>query len=117
MLFRSLEIILGADLLDARTAERYGWINRAMPRTELDGFVDTLARRIAGLAPGVMDAARIAIDAALALPLPEALRVENEQLGIAFSRPAATQRTLEALRRGAQTREGEKHLEQLLNGY
>jgi enoyl-CoA hydratase/carnithine racemase len=114
---RALEVILGADLFDAKTAERYGWINRAMPRIELDSFVDALARRVARLAPGVIAAARIAIDAAMDSPLPEALRVENEQLGVTFAKPAATQRTLEALRRGAQTREGERHLERLLNSF
>ena len=44
---RALEIILGCDDLDAETAERWGWLNRALPPAELDGFVDTLARRIA----------------------------------------------------------------------
>lgn len=45
---RSLEIILGADDFDAATAERYGWINRALPDQDLDEFVDRLAQRIAG---------------------------------------------------------------------
>jgi enoyl-CoA hydratase/carnithine racemase len=44
---RALEIILGSDDFDASTAERYGWINRALPDAELDAFVDNLARRIA----------------------------------------------------------------------
>jgi enoyl-CoA hydratase/carnithine racemase len=43
---RALEITLSADDYDASTAERYGWINRAIPDTELDGFVENLARRI-----------------------------------------------------------------------
>jgi enoyl-CoA hydratase/carnithine racemase len=44
---RALEIILGGDDFDAVTAERYGWVNRALPDAELDDFVDKLARRIA----------------------------------------------------------------------
>ena len=44
---RALEVILGSDDFDASTAERYGWINRALPDAELDAFVDNLARRIA----------------------------------------------------------------------
>ena len=44
---RALEIILGANDFDGDTAERYGYVNRALPDTELDVFVDTLARRIA----------------------------------------------------------------------
>src|SRR5438552_18866499 len=44
---RALEIILGANDFDGDTAERYGYVNRALPDGELDGFVDALARRIA----------------------------------------------------------------------
>src|SRR5947207_6229075 len=44
---RALEIVLGANDFDGDTAERYGYVNRALPDAELDAFVDTLARRIA----------------------------------------------------------------------
>src|SRR6202030_2667810 len=44
---RALEIILGANDFDGGTAERYGYVNRALPDSELDGFVDALALRIA----------------------------------------------------------------------
>ena len=44
---RALEIILGASDFDGETAERYGYVNRALPDAELDHFVDALARRIA----------------------------------------------------------------------
>jgi enoyl-CoA hydratase/carnithine racemase len=44
---RALEVLPSADDFDAALAERYGWINRALPDAELDGFVATLARRIA----------------------------------------------------------------------
>ena len=43
---RALEIVLGANDFDGETAERYGYVNRAFPDAELDGFVDALARRI-----------------------------------------------------------------------
>src|SRR4029077_6704744 len=43
---RALEIIASSDDYDAVTAERYGWINRAVPDAELDDFVDALARRL-----------------------------------------------------------------------
>jgi enoyl-CoA hydratase/carnithine racemase len=48
---RALEVILGGDDFDAELAERYGWINRALPDAELDAFVDDLARRVAGFDP------------------------------------------------------------------
>src|SRR6266446_4085048 len=44
---RALEIIIGSDDFDGETAERYGYVNRAFPDAELDGFVDKFARRIA----------------------------------------------------------------------
>jgi hypothetical protein len=44
---RALEIVFGANDFDGDTAERYGYVNRALPDAELDGFVDVLARRIA----------------------------------------------------------------------
>lgn len=43
---RALEIILGGDDFDAKTAEQYGWINRAIPEAELDRFVGTFVKRI-----------------------------------------------------------------------
>jgi enoyl-CoA hydratase/carnithine racemase len=44
---RALEILLGADDINGDLAERYGYVNRSFPDAELDGFVDTFARRIA----------------------------------------------------------------------
>ena len=45
---RALEVVLGADDFPGALAERYGYVNRAVPDAELDGFVDRFARRIAG---------------------------------------------------------------------
>ncbi len=44
---RALEVILGCEDFDAELAERYGWINRALPADEINSFVDHLARRVA----------------------------------------------------------------------
>jgi enoyl-CoA hydratase/carnithine racemase len=44
---RALEVILTSDDYDADTAERWGWITRALPDSELDAFVDTIAARLA----------------------------------------------------------------------
>src|ERR1700680_1864586 len=43
---RALEIVLSGNDFDGETAERYGYINRALPDAEVNGFVDSLARRI-----------------------------------------------------------------------
>src|SRR5271167_4525878 len=44
---RALEVLLGADDINGDLAELYGYVNRALPDVELDGFVDVLALRIA----------------------------------------------------------------------
>lgn len=111
---RALEIVLGADLFDASTAERYGWINRAIPDADLDAFVERLAGNIARLPDGVIAAAKGAIDADFDDPLPSLLK-QNRLLGETFSKPAAADLTRHALRRGAQTRAGERDLESILH--
>ncbi|MFF9363865.1 enoyl-CoA hydratase/isomerase family protein [Streptomyces griseoluteus] len=66
---RAIEAIAGAEDFDADLAERYGWINRALPDAELDGFVEHLAKRIAGFPPEGAKAAKRAInDLTLAEP-------------------------------------------------
>src|SRR6185437_5236183 len=43
---RALEVLLGADDIPGDLAERYGYVNRALPDAELDAFVEALAMRI-----------------------------------------------------------------------
>jgi enoyl-CoA hydratase/carnithine racemase len=45
---RALEMLVTGDYISGDLAERYGYVNRALPDAELDQFVDTMARRIAG---------------------------------------------------------------------
>jgi enoyl-CoA hydratase/carnithine racemase len=44
---RALEVMLSAQDYDAELAERYGWINQALPADALGDFVRSLAHRIA----------------------------------------------------------------------
>jgi enoyl-CoA hydratase/carnithine racemase len=44
---RALEVLLGSDDIGGELAQAYGYVNRALPDAELDGFVDALANRIA----------------------------------------------------------------------
>ncbi|WP_406359504.1 enoyl-CoA hydratase/isomerase family protein [Streptomyces sp. NBC_01544] len=110
---RALEVVLGADLHDAETAERYGWVNRAVPADELDDIVDRLARNIAALPDGVIVAAKRAIvpgDLAEGL-----LRGHDAWVGQVVS-PTAERLIRGGLAHGAQTRDGERDLEGLLRG-
>lgn len=110
---RVLEVILGADLFGAEESASYGWINRALPRDELDAFVDTLARNIAALPEGVVQAAKRVLPPA---DLMAGFAREETEWGRLFANPAAERLIRGALVAGAQTPEGEKRLEQLLRG-
>ena len=44
---RALEVLLSSNDINGDQAELYGYVNRALPDAELDGYVDGLARRIA----------------------------------------------------------------------
>jgi enoyl-CoA hydratase/carnithine racemase len=108
---RALEIVLGADLFDAQTAERYGWINRALPADEIDAFVDRLARNIAALPDGVIAAAKQALPTS---QLADGLKREHDAWAGLFARPAAEALIRGGLGVGAQTLQGERDLEALL---
>ena len=45
---RALEILLGADDYPGELAERYGYVNRAIPDAEFESFVEAFAARVAG---------------------------------------------------------------------
>lgn len=110
---RALEVVLGADLFDAETAERYGWVNRALPAAELDEFVDRLARNIAALPEGVVAAAKRAV---VPDDLSEGLLREHGAWANLIGKPAAQRLMSDGLSRGAQTRQGERDLEDLFRG-
>ena len=112
---RALEIVLGAGLFDTSLAERYGWINRAVPDEHLDAFVDALARRIAGLPDGVAAAAKEALDAAEASgPVPDLAQEAAAHAKVYPSPDDVVDRLRVLMDRGGQTRDGEIHLERLL---
>lgn len=108
---RALEVVLGADLIEAKLAERYGWINRALPDDELDSFVERLANNIASLPDGVIEAAKKSIPAS---DLREGFHREHDAWAGLFARPAAERLIRGGLKAGAQTVEGEIRLESLL---
>src|ERR1700749_2401566 len=104
---------MSAEDFDAELAERYGWINRAMPTKELDGFVRALAHRIAGFPAAGRMALKERVNA-IALAPAENFRRDSYLFG-ETSRSAESQRRFQAAARvGFQTREGELALAQML---
>ena len=103
---RAMEIILGGIDVDAETAERWGWLNRALPANAIDAHVDALARRIASFPADAVRLAKQSVNSAT-LPMAEGCQQEADLFQtLLFSNPArhAMRRFLEL---GGQTRDGE----------
>jgi enoyl-CoA hydratase/carnithine racemase len=110
---RALEVVLGCEDFDAELAERYGYINRALPANELGPFVDRLARRIAAFPAHAVRLAKRAVDAAGG-PLDDGLLEEAHCFNLTLTDPELDARMEGALAAGAQTREGEIDLPGLI---
>jgi enoyl-CoA hydratase/carnithine racemase len=110
---RALEVMLSADDYDAELAERYGWINRALPANALGEFVESLAQRIAGFPPAGLAAVKARVNAIALAPV-EDFRRDSDLFGEGVVEPEAQKRTQAAIERGFQTREAELSLGRLL---
>ena len=98
---RALEIVLSANDFDGDTAERYGYVNRALPDAELDGFVDALARRIASFDRRALAAAKNLVNQ-VSLPSADRLLDAFTSFGTALTWPEAQHRIQAVLERGLQ---------------
>ena len=110
---RAMEIVLGGVDIDAETADRWGWLNRALPADELTPFVDELAARIAGFPATAVSAAKRSVLNAEQLPLIDGLSEEQYLFQRLIRTPEARQRMQAFLDAGGQTREGERQVAEL----
>jgi enoyl-CoA hydratase/carnithine racemase len=83
---RALEVMLGAEDYDADLAERYGWINRALPAAALGEFVRSLAHRIAGFPAAGRAAVKQRVNAIALAPV-EDYRRDSELFIEGFRQP------------------------------
>src|ERR1700719_4626742 len=98
---RALEIVLGANDFDGDTAAQYGYVNRALPDDELDGFVDALARRIASFDERAIAAAKRLVNQ-VSLPSADNLLSALNSFQTALTWPEALQRVEALLKLGLQ---------------
>ena len=110
---RALEVMLGAEDFDAQVAERYGWINRALPAAVLGGFVASLAHRIARFPASSLTALKDRVNT-IALATAGEFRRNSDLFGEAARDPEAQRRFQAAFRRGFQTRDAEMDLAGML---
>lgn len=73
---RAKELSLTGNYLDAATAERWGLVNRVVAPEELLPAAKKLAQEMASVEGGLLKRMKAVIDDGLALPLPEALKME-----------------------------------------
>jgi enoyl-CoA hydratase/carnithine racemase len=110
---RTLEVMLSADDYDADVAERYGWINRALPAAELDNFVSSLAQRIGAFPSSGHSAVKERVNA-ISLASVDDFRYDSDQFGRSAREPAVQRRLEHALRNGFQDRDAELGFGRLL---
>jgi enoyl-CoA hydratase/carnithine racemase len=103
---RALEVMLSAYDYDAELAERYGWINRALPAKALGEFVRSLAHRIASFPAVARHALRERVNA-ITLAAANDFRRDSDLFGDLVRTPEAQKRTQAAMKRGFQTPDGE----------
>jgi enoyl-CoA hydratase/carnithine racemase len=96
---RALEVLLGADDIPGDLAERYGYVNRSLPDSDLDAFVDALAIRIGSFDKRAISETKRFADVA-SLPPDFEIAPEWDMCFAAIMRPAAQERIKKLMERG-----------------
>src|SRR5216683_3151764 len=100
---RAFEILFGGEDFDGELAERYGYVNRAVPDAEFVEFVDAFAERVSRFDLLALADIKRFVNAA-SLPADDALAAEMDAFGKAFARPATPSIIEQALKQGFQQR-------------
>jgi enoyl-CoA hydratase/carnithine racemase len=96
---RALEVLLGADDISGDLAERYGYVNRSFPDSDLDAFVDALVTRIASFDKQAIRETKRFVDVA-SLPPDFEIAPEWDVCFASIMRPAAQERIKKLMERG-----------------
>jgi len=110
---RALEALLSAQDYDADLAERYGWVNRALPAGELSHFVSALAHRVGAFPAAGLATVKERVNAISLAPLDD-FRRDSDLFAQAVSSEATKGRIAAANENGFGTRQGEMELGPLL---
>jgi enoyl-CoA hydratase/carnithine racemase len=88
---RALEVLLGANDIPGDLAELYGYVNRSLPDSDLDAFVESLATRIASFDKQAISETKRFVDVA-SLPPDFEIAPEWDVCLASIARPAAQKR-------------------------
>jgi len=111
---RALEVVLGCGDFDAETAERYGYINRALPPDDLSAFVEDLAYRIAGFPAEAITLGKKSVQNAAEMSVVEGLWEETNLFIESIRSAPAQARMKKFMELGGQTREVELDVQGLV---
>jgi enoyl-CoA hydratase/carnithine racemase len=114
---RALEVLLSCNDLSAELAERYGYINRALPEDELTPFVEKLAHRIASFPAHTIAHVKAAVDIGAFNSMSEGLLVEAHESDLSVANEATQALVAKALKVGAETYESELEMEYMSKLY
>jgi enoyl-CoA hydratase/carnithine racemase len=96
---RALEVLLGADDIPGDLAELYGYVNRSLPDSDLDAFVESLATRIASFDKQALSETKRFADVA-SLPPDFEIAPEWDVCFASIMRPAAQERIKKLMEQG-----------------
>jgi enoyl-CoA hydratase/carnithine racemase len=96
---RALEVLLGADDIPGDLAELYGYVNRSLPDSHLDAFVESLATRIASFDKRAITETKHFADVA-SLPPDFEIAPEWDVCFASIARPAAQTRIRKLMEQG-----------------
>jgi enoyl-CoA hydratase/carnithine racemase len=100
---RTLEILLGGEDFDGELAERYGYVNRAIPDDEFEDFVDRFARRVSTFDRQALADIKHFVNE-VSLPADEGFPPQMDAFWKAVARPALQARASRAFEDGLQRR-------------
>jgi enoyl-CoA hydratase/carnithine racemase len=96
---RALEVLLGSDDIGGDLAAAYGYVNRSLPDSELDAFVDALATRISAFDKWAISNTKRLVNAA-SLPADVEIAAGWDACIASVTRPATQERIKELMARG-----------------
>ena len=96
---RALEVLLGSDDISGDLAAAYGYVNRSLPDSELDAFIEALATRISAFDKWAISNTKRLVNAA-SLPQDVEIAAGWDACIASVARPATQERIKELMARG-----------------
>jgi len=84
-LHKAKELVLLADIIDAKEAMDIGLVNRVVPASSIDAFVDDWARRLADGPPLALSMSKRLLDQSSSMSLAQAIEAEGQAQNVNFA--------------------------------